>query len=134
MSSVPVGRPSIGATRKLPYVAAEQMDLDGLPAAAAQYGLDGLRLLALCRETQRLSIEHTGHDNCILPIRVAAALIGLDPNRARDCMRVHRLLTKAFFRQGWLEVVERGEGRPGGTGNVYHYVGDGPPDKRRPTL
>ena len=124
MSSVPA-TPTIAAPI-LPYVAARQMDLDGLPEGAAQYGLAGLRLLAICRELQRLNVER-GRDNFILAARVAAELIGLGGERGR--MNAHRLLTDAFVRKEWIEVIERGDPRRGGTANVYRYRGDGPPEE-----
>lgn len=97
------------------------MTLDGLPPEAKEYGLPGMRLLALCRQLQIDNLSAMGMGDFILPVRAACIAIGLNPQR--DRMRVHRWLTRAFVNEGWIEVVECGDGRPGGLANVYRFIG-----------
>ncbi len=123
MSSVPARKPVSPAgsdvDRHWVRSAVRRMTLEGLPAGCNEYDFAQRRLLALCRELQQMNAA-AGRDDFILGTRQAARAIGLDPNR--DRMRVHRLLTSSFVAEGWIEIVSRGAGRPGGPASTYRYL------------
>lgn len=104
-----------------------RMSLDDLPPGAEDLEPAEQELLALCRELNVLNLEQEDRNDFILTVREAAhGLDGFDGERSR--MRVHRLLTRVFVSEGWLEIVKRGvsKGRAepgGGEGNVYRYLG-----------
>lgn len=83
------------------------------------------RLLALCIRRQRAA-EEEGHADFILSVRDACIDLGLDPDRARERMKVWRWLAGTaeqpgrLVREGLLTVVKRGrQGPRSEQANVY---------------